>query len=129
MEKTQVPKELIDTDVSGALLFCEGVFGSAHVLTRMAEGLRPFATHDCERAAVRLATAAPQVSRLGGSRAQDELCELVAQKVRWRAEGTSVFRSTCRMRRQYICSSRFVNPAVSRSDQRRGPAALEGSTP
>jgi hypothetical protein len=64
---------------------------SDHVLNRMAEGLGAFAAQDYSRAAVTLAAAAPQVSRLGGSRAQNELFELISQEARWRAEGTSVF--------------------------------------
>jgi len=42
-------------------------------------------------AAVTLTARAPQVSRLGGSRAQNELFEQISQEARWRAEGTSVF--------------------------------------
>jgi hypothetical protein len=57
----------------------------------MAEGLGAFATQDYSRAAVTLAAMAPQVSRLGGSRAQNQLFELISQEARWRAEGTSVF--------------------------------------
>ncbi len=64
---------------------------SDHVLTRMAEGLGAFAALDYSHAAVTLAATAPQVSRLGGSRAQNELFELISQEARWRAEGTSVF--------------------------------------
>jgi hypothetical protein len=64
---------------------------SGHVLTRMAEGLGAFAAQDYSRAAVTLTATAPQVSRLGGSRAQNELFELISQEARWRAEGTSVF--------------------------------------
>jgi len=64
---------------------------SDHVLSRMAEGLDAFAAQDYSRAAVTLAAAAPQVSRLGGSRAQNELFEHISQEARWRAEGTSVF--------------------------------------
>jgi hypothetical protein len=64
---------------------------SDHILTRMAEGLGAFATQDYSRAAVTLAAMAPQVSRLGGSRAQNQLFELISQEARWRAEGTSVF--------------------------------------
>jgi len=64
---------------------------SDHILNRMAEGLGAFAAHDYSRAAVTLAAAAPQVSRLGGSRAQNELFELISQEARWRIEGTSVF--------------------------------------
>jgi len=57
----------------------------------MAQGLFAFAAQDYARAAVALAATAPQVSRLGGSRAQNELFELIAKEARWRAEGTSVF--------------------------------------
>jgi hypothetical protein len=64
---------------------------SGQVLTRMAEGLGAFAAQDYSRAAVTLTATAPQVSRLGGSRAQNELFELISQEARWRAEGTSVF--------------------------------------
>jgi hypothetical protein len=64
---------------------------SDHVLTRMAEGLGSFVAQDYSRAAVTLAAMAPQISRLGGSRAQNELFELISQEARWRAEGTSVF--------------------------------------
>jgi hypothetical protein len=64
---------------------------SDHVLTRMAEGLGSFVAQDYSRAAVTLAATALQVSRLGGSRAQNELFELISQEARWRAEGTSVF--------------------------------------
>jgi hypothetical protein len=64
---------------------------SGHVLTRMAEGLGAFAAQDYSRAAVTLAATAPHVSRLGGSRAQNQLFELISQEARWRAEGTSVF--------------------------------------
>ena len=64
---------------------------SDHVLNRMAEGLGAFAAQDYSRAAVMLTGTAPQVSRLGGSRAQNELFELISQEARWRAEGTSVF--------------------------------------
>ncbi|UCF46595.1 MAG: hypothetical protein JSU89_05270 [Myxococcales bacterium] len=64
---------------------------SGHVLTRMAEGLGALVAQDYARAAVTLAATAPQISRLGGSRAQNELFELVSQEARWRAEGTSVF--------------------------------------
>lgn len=62
-----------------------------HVLTRMAEGLGAFTAQDYAQAAVTLASAAPQVWRLGGSRAQNELFELISLEARWRAEGTSVF--------------------------------------
>ena len=62
-----------------------------HILTRMAEGLGAFVAQDYARAAVTLAATAPQISRLGGSRAQNELFELISQEARWRAEGTSVF--------------------------------------
>jgi hypothetical protein len=62
-----------------------------HVLTRMAGGLGAFAAQDYSRAAVKLTATAPQVSRLGGSRAQNQLFELIAQEARSRAEGTSVF--------------------------------------
>ena len=48
---------------------------SDHVLSRMAEGLGAFAAQDYSRAAVTLTATAPQVSRLGGSRAQNELFE------------------------------------------------------
>jgi hypothetical protein len=64
---------------------------SGHVLTRMAEGLGAFAAQDYSRSAVMLAATAPHVSRLGGSRAQNQLFELISQEARWRAEGTSVF--------------------------------------
>ena len=64
---------------------------SDHVLSRMAEGLDAFAAQDYSRAAVTLTAMAPQVSRLGGSRAQNELFEQISQEARWRAEGTSVF--------------------------------------
>jgi hypothetical protein len=64
---------------------------SGHVLTRMAEGLGAFAAQDYSRAAVTLAATAPQVSRLGGSRAQNQLFELISQEARLRSEGTSVF--------------------------------------
>jgi len=64
---------------------------SDRILTRMAEGLGAFAAQDYSRAAVKLTAAAPQVPRLGGSRAQNELFELISQEARWRAEGTSVF--------------------------------------
>jgi len=64
---------------------------SGHVLTRMAEGLGAFAAEDYSHAAVTLAATAPHVSRLGGSRAQNQLFELISQEARWRAEGTSVF--------------------------------------
>jgi hypothetical protein len=64
-----------------------------HVLTRMADGLCAFAAQDYSRAAVTLAATAPRVSRLGGSRAQNQLFELISQEARWRAEGTSVFAS------------------------------------
>ena len=62
-----------------------------HVLTRMAQGLTAFAAQDYARAAVTLAAAAPQVSRLGGSRAQNELFELISKEARWRAEGNGAF--------------------------------------
>jgi len=64
---------------------------SDHILNRMGEGLGAFAAQDYSRAAVKLAATAPQVSRLGGSRAQNELFELISKEARWRAEGTSVF--------------------------------------
>lgn len=64
---------------------------SGHVLTRMAEGLGAFVAQDYPRAAVTLTATARQISRLGGSRAQNELFELISQEARWRAEGTSVF--------------------------------------
>ena len=64
---------------------------SDRVLTRMAEGLDAFAAQDYSRAAVTLIKAVPQVSRLGGSRAQNQLFELISQEARWRAEGTSAF--------------------------------------
>ena len=64
---------------------------SDHILNRMAEGLGAFAAEDYSRAAVTLTATAPQVSRLGGSRAQNELFEHLSQEARWRAEGTSVF--------------------------------------
>ena len=64
---------------------------SDHILIRMAEGLGAFAAQDYSRAAVTLAATAPQVWRLGGSRAQNQLFELISQEARWRAEGTSVF--------------------------------------
>ena len=64
---------------------------SGHVLTRMAEGLGAFAAQDYSRSAVTLAATAPHVSRLGGSRAQNQLFELISQEARWRAEGTSAF--------------------------------------
>jgi hypothetical protein len=57
----------------------------------MADGLCAFAAQDYSRAAVTLAATAPRVSRLGGSRAQNQLFELISQEARWRAEGTSVF--------------------------------------
>jgi hypothetical protein len=77
----------------------------------MAEGLGSFVAQDYSRAAVTLAAMAPQISRLGGSRAQNELFELISQEARWRAEGTSVY------------------PTVSGTHQRRRPAPLEGSRP
>jgi len=49
------------------------------------------AAQDYSRAAVTLSATAPQVSRLGGSRAQNELFEQISQEARSRAEGTSVF--------------------------------------
>ena len=61
------------------------------VLTRMADGLGAFAAREYSRAAVTLAAAAPQVSRLGGSRAQNELFELISREARRRAEGNSAF--------------------------------------
>jgi len=64
---------------------------SGHVLTRMAEGLGAFAARDYSGAAVTLAATVTKVSRLGGSRAQNQLFELISQEARWRAEGTSVF--------------------------------------
>jgi hypothetical protein len=64
-----------------------------HVLSRIADGLCAFAAQDYSRAAVTLAATAPRVSRLGGSRAQNQLFELISQEARWRAEGTSVFAS------------------------------------
>jgi hypothetical protein len=64
---------------------------SDQVLTRMAQGLFAFAARDYSRAAVTLAATAPKISRLGGSRAQNELFELISREARWRAEGTSVF--------------------------------------
>jgi len=66
---------------------------SDHILNRMAEGLGAFAAQDYSRAAVTLAATAPRVSRLGGSRAQNQLFELISQEARWRAEGTSVLAS------------------------------------
>jgi hypothetical protein len=64
---------------------------SGHVLHRMAEGLNAFAAQDFSRAAVLLAATAPRVSRLGGSRAQNQLFELISQEARSQAEGTSAF--------------------------------------
>jgi hypothetical protein len=64
---------------------------SDHILNRMAEGLGAFATEDYSQAAVTLAAAAPRVSRLGGSHAQNQLFEHISHEARWRAEGTSVF--------------------------------------
>ena len=64
---------------------------SGHVLTRMGEGLGAFAAEDYSHAAVTLAATAPHVSRLGGSRAQNQLFELISQEARWRSEGTSAF--------------------------------------
>jgi len=64
---------------------------SDHLLTRMAEGLNAFAGSDYSRAAVTLTATAPHAWRLGGSRAQNQLFELISQEARWRAEGTSAF--------------------------------------
>jgi hypothetical protein len=64
---------------------------SDHVLSCMAGGLDAFAAQDYSRAAVTLSDTVPQTSRLGGSRAQNELFEQISQEARWRAEGTSVF--------------------------------------
>ena len=64
---------------------------SDHILTRMAEGLSAFARRDYGGAAQALASVAPRVSQLGGSRAQNELFTFICHDARWRAEGASSF--------------------------------------
>jgi hypothetical protein len=64
---------------------------SDHILNRMGEGLGAFAAQDYSHAAVTLVATAPQVSRLGGSHAQNQLFELISHEARCRAEGTSAF--------------------------------------